>query len=114
MRTEWRALADTRKTRVLYVTGYTKESFVQRGIASLGNALLTKPFTPSLLAYRVREALNCPSSIQPYAESGVQTPSGPERSTDATRVCGGESLSWARLRWLPGKVQAMEKTPAIR
>jgi hypothetical protein len=53
---------------VLYVTGYAKESFVKRGIASLGNALHT-----SLLAHRVCEVLNGPSSIQPYAGSGVQT-----------------------------------------
>ena len=51
------------ETRVLYVSGYAKESFAQRGIALAGKELLTKPFTPRALADRVREALSHPASI---------------------------------------------------
>jgi DNA-binding NarL/FixJ family response regulator len=51
------------ETRVLYVSGYAKESLAQRDIALLGNALLTKPFTPGILANRVREVLRRPPGI---------------------------------------------------
>lgn len=51
------------ETRVLYVSGYAMESLVLRGIALTGNAVLTKPFTPGLLAKRVREVLSGPSSV---------------------------------------------------
>jgi two-component system cell cycle sensor histidine kinase/response regulator CckA len=51
------------ETRVLYVSGYAEESLVLRGIALSGNAVLTKPFTPGLLANRVREALNGPPGV---------------------------------------------------
>ena len=57
-----RIVAAHPEARVLYMSGYAKESFAQRVIALLGNALLTKPFTSSLLAKRVREALNRPSA----------------------------------------------------
>jgi CheY-like chemotaxis protein len=46
--------------RVLFVSGYANESFAQRGITLPANAVLTKPFTPSLLANRVRAVLNGP------------------------------------------------------
>lgn len=55
-----RILAAQPAARVLYVSGYAKESFAKRGIELLGNALLTKPFTPTLLARRVREVLDSP------------------------------------------------------
>jgi len=45
---------------VLFVSGYAKDSFTQRGITLPANAILTKPFTPSLLANRVRAVLNGP------------------------------------------------------
>jgi DNA-binding response OmpR family regulator len=48
------------KTRVLFVSGYAKDAFAQRGITLPANAVLTKPFTPSLLANRVRAVLNGP------------------------------------------------------
>jgi len=48
------------ETRVLFVSGYAKDSFTQRGITLPANAILTKPFTPSLLANRVRAVLNGP------------------------------------------------------
>jgi signal transduction histidine kinase/ActR/RegA family two-component response regulator len=48
------------ETRVLYVSGYTREYFATRGITLPGDALLPKPFTPGLLAARVREVLTRP------------------------------------------------------
>ena len=56
-----RIVATHPETRVLYVSGYANESFTTRGIALPGDALLPKPFTPSLLAARVREALDRPA-----------------------------------------------------
>jgi signal transduction histidine kinase/CheY-like chemotaxis protein len=48
------------ETRVLYVSGYASEAFSRRGIELPGSALLKKPFTPNLLACRVREILDRP------------------------------------------------------
>jgi signal transduction histidine kinase/ActR/RegA family two-component response regulator len=52
-----RVVAAHPETRVLYVSGYAKDSFAKRGIELPGGVFLDKPFTPKLLADRVREAL---------------------------------------------------------
>jgi CheY-like chemotaxis protein len=49
------------ETRVLYVSGYAGESFAKRGIALSSDAVLPKPFTPGLLASKVRDALDRPA-----------------------------------------------------
>ena len=51
------------ETHVLYVSGYTKESFDVRGIAMREGVFLMKPFTPGRLAERVREALCQPATV---------------------------------------------------
>jgi PAS domain S-box-containing protein len=43
--------------RVLYVSGYTDETIAHHGILEPGTNFLQKPFTPSVLAKRVREVL---------------------------------------------------------
>jgi CheY-like chemotaxis protein len=43
--------------RVLFVSGYAPESFSQRHVKLPGGAFLGKPFTPAMLANKVREAL---------------------------------------------------------
>lgn len=58
-----RIVAAHPETRVLYVSGYTKESFAKRGMELPGSVFLGKPFTPALLADRVREALCRPASL---------------------------------------------------
>jgi response regulator RpfG family c-di-GMP phosphodiesterase len=44
--------------RVLYTSGYTDDAIVRRGLIERGGAFLEKPFTPSLLAKKVREVLD--------------------------------------------------------
>ncbi|MFN0166475.1 MAG: PAS domain S-box protein [Bryobacteraceae bacterium] len=44
--------------RVLYISGYTDDAILQNRILSPGVLFLQKPFTPDLLARKVREALD--------------------------------------------------------
>jgi two-component system cell cycle sensor histidine kinase/response regulator CckA len=60
---------------VLYLSGYTDEAIAHHGVLEAGIELLHKPFTPEMLARRVREVLDkhattpeqprCPSEIPP-------------------------------------------------
>ena len=43
---------------VLYMSGYTGETILARGVREEGVAYLQKPFTPATLAHRVREVLD--------------------------------------------------------
>jgi two-component system cell cycle sensor histidine kinase/response regulator CckA len=49
--------------KVLFVSGYTDGRVVQRGLVDSSTDLLMKPFTPNLLARKVRELLDAPSGI---------------------------------------------------
>jgi signal transduction histidine kinase/CheY-like chemotaxis protein len=51
------ALALRPDLKVLYMTGYTRNAIVHNGVLDRDARLLTKPFTLSLLAGKVREAL---------------------------------------------------------
>jgi two-component SAPR family response regulator len=46
--------------RILYVSGYTDDAIVREGMLQPGIAFLQKPFTPEMLARRVRELLDAP------------------------------------------------------
>ena len=58
-----RILAETRpRMRVLYMSGYTDAAISQQGILAPGTAFLSKPFTPDVLARKVREVLDGPAA----------------------------------------------------
>jgi signal transduction histidine kinase len=44
--------------KVLYISGYTDDVFVQRGLSNAALELLDKPFTPEVLGQRVRDVLD--------------------------------------------------------
>jgi CheY-like chemotaxis protein len=52
-----RVVAAHPETRVLYMSGYAKESASERGLGLSDVVFLSKPFTAETLARRVREAL---------------------------------------------------------
>jgi two-component system, cell cycle sensor histidine kinase and response regulator CckA len=48
--------------RVLFMSGYTDDEVMRRGVIDGQTAFLQKPFTPDLLAHKVREVLDTPTS----------------------------------------------------
>lgn len=46
------------KTKLLYMSGYTDDAVVRHGVMRLETPYLQKPFSPHVLATRVREVLD--------------------------------------------------------
>jgi len=53
------------ETRVLFVSGYTKDSVLREGIEGSELAFLSKPYTPIQLARSVRETLDATTALSP-------------------------------------------------
>ncbi len=49
-----------RRIKILYMSGYTENAIVHHGVLDPATALLEKPFTPDVLAARVRTVLDSP------------------------------------------------------
>jgi len=49
--------------QVLFVSGYTDHALVHQGLKRAGSAFLQKPFTPDLLARKIRELLDEPGRL---------------------------------------------------
>ena len=57
-----RVLVSHPESRILYMSGYTDDAVVQRGVLMQEVTLLRKPFTPNALVACVREVLDAPVS----------------------------------------------------
>ena len=51
------------RIKVLYMSGYTDDAVLQRGVLAAGSAFLQKPFSPEALAQKVRELLDLPATV---------------------------------------------------
>ena len=49
------------EVKVLFMSGYADHAVVHHGVIEAGMFFLQKPFTPALLAQKVREVLESPS-----------------------------------------------------
>ena len=65
--------------RVLYMSGYTDNAIVQYGILNPGLAFIEKPFSPELLAEKLRRVLRVdpPPKNTPPSNLGLSTPPPP-------------------------------------
>jgi CheY-like chemotaxis protein len=62
-----KVLAARPAIRVLFMSGYTDDEVMRRGVIDGQTAFLQKPFTPDLLAYKVREVLDAPTPQYRFA-----------------------------------------------
>jgi len=75
-------VAERLGVRVLFMSGYTEDEVLHRGVSAEAMAFLPKPFTPETLASRVRAVLDAPASL-PGTTGRVASP-----ATSMTAVAG--------------------------
>jgi CheY-like chemotaxis protein len=46
------------KIKIIYMSGYTNDTIVRHGILDSNLAFLQKPFSPTILAHKIREVLD--------------------------------------------------------
>ena len=66
--------------RVLYMSGYAADVVLQQGLLEPALVILQKPFTPDLLALKVREVLDAAAMAGPPALQPTQTAPGTGRT----------------------------------
>ncbi len=59
--------------KIMFMSGYTDDELLRQGVSTAGLDFLQKPFTPNMLAYRVRVVLD-----RPTAAAGAATPACPQ------------------------------------
>jgi PAS domain S-box-containing protein len=70
-------------TRVLYMSGYSDDAILRRGVKSAAAYFIQKPFSVEALANKIRETLSAPSNIP---VSGVRSGCPPSLARDACEL----------------------------
>jgi CheY-like chemotaxis protein len=70
---EWLRATDP-ELKILFTSGYTDEAIAQHGVLEAGMAFLPKPYTPALLANKVRAMLDGRSGTEIFRKAGAPNP----------------------------------------
>jgi CheY-like chemotaxis protein len=55
-------LTERPELKVLFISGYTNDEVIRRGVSGSGAAFIQKPFQPDELMRKVREVLDAPTT----------------------------------------------------
>ena len=67
--------------KILFTSGYTDDAIAQHGVLETGVEFLSKPYTPAMLARKVREMLDNESDSAFLRKQGVTINQSPPGST---------------------------------